>query len=369
MRRGLRIAAAGLAALAATALLLELSVAALVRAGWLETPPPAGPRSRFWDGEHPRFGVWHRPGAAILHESACFSVRYRTNALGARDRERSAVADAPRVLALGDSFVEGWGVPRAKRLTDRLEAATGLEHVNLAMAHFGPYQSLLVYRELGAALEHQLVLIGVVPHNDFTDLDYTRASGALAYRYRFRPYLVGHYPSYRHVDHREASWARVLRRHSYAWNALDHARTLLLGSDDPYGPRDLRSAAGVVRSEYYDYGEDQLDLLRFVLERLAAEAAPRPVVAFLIPTLADLERRAQAGPAPLGPALAAAVRGAGVRVIDLLPALREREPHPKRLFFACDYHWNARGNALAAEILRAELAGEYAVLAAARAAR
>jgi hypothetical protein len=355
-----------LAAIAGTLVLLEVSVAVLVHAGVLDTPRPSGSRSRFWDGRHPRFGVWHRPGASTLHESACFDVTYRTNALGARDRERSASSDAGRVLVLGDSFVEGWGVRRAQRVTDLLERDTGLEHVNLAMAHFSPYQSLLAYREYGARLDHDLVLVGLVPHNDFTDLDYDRARTSLAYHFRYRPYLVGSYPDYVHVDHREPTLQRLLRRRSYTWNALDRARVALRGSDDEYAPRFLDAADGPIRSPYYDYAPAQLDVLRFVLEQLAEEARPRPVVAFLIPTLADFERRQRAGPAPLAPALSEALEPSGVRVVDLLPPLAELEARPQRLFLHCDYHWNAWGNAYAARVLRRALGPEHRALRAAK---
>ncbi len=135
-RRGL----AWIGALAATLLLAELSVAALVHAGLLDTPRPPRGGTAFWKGHHPRFGVWHEPNAETVHERACFRVRYATNSVGARDAERSLDADAPRVVVLGDSFLEGWGVARDERLSERLESGTGFEHLNFAMAHFGPYQ-------------------------------------------------------------------------------------------------------------------------------------------------------------------------------------------------------------------------------------
>lgn len=63
-----------------------------------------------------------------------FRVRYRINAHGLRDPERSEARrpGTRRLLLFGDSFTAGWGVEHAETYGALLEARTGAEHINLA---------------------------------------------------------------------------------------------------------------------------------------------------------------------------------------------------------------------------------------------
>src|SRR5277367_3641662 len=84
----------------------------------------------YWADINPSFGVWHRPNSHFVHEGGCFTVEYDTNSYGARDSERALHSSAPRTIVLGDSFVEGLGVPVQDRLSNILEKDTGREHLN-----------------------------------------------------------------------------------------------------------------------------------------------------------------------------------------------------------------------------------------------
>ncbi len=337
----------------AVALLLEFSVRGLARLGIELSPPLPHSDAGFWDGNHEIFGVWHRPRAESTHTTDCFDVRYRTNSIGARDRERDARARGSRVVVLGDSFVEGWGLPVNQRLSNQLERATGIEHLNLAMAHFGPYQASLAYAEFSPRFEHDAVLVGIAPVNDFVDLDYELARGAPAYRFRYRPYLVGTYPDYAPRWHRESRLHRGFRRYSYAFNAFDWALHRS-GADDAYAPP-LKTGDGYFHSYFYDYSPAQFDLLRASLERIAQVAGGRRMAVFLIPAERDFARYGQSGPGPLAPALEAVAAPLGVRVVNLLPEMFQAESNHRRYFLQCDYHWNARANERAAAILQREL--------------
>ena len=81
--------------------------------------------NNFWADINPDFGVWHRPNGHFYHQGGCFSVEYTTNSYGARDVERTLHSSAPRTVMLGDSFVEGLGLPDKDRLSNILERDTG----------------------------------------------------------------------------------------------------------------------------------------------------------------------------------------------------------------------------------------------------
>ncbi len=329
-----------------------------VRSGAVDAPRPTYGHVGFWQGDHPQLGVWHQPDAEWEHAAPCFRVSYRSNSAGARDVERRLHSARPRVVVLGDSFLEGWGVAREERLSDRLEAATGIEHLNFAMAHFGPYQSLLVYETLARRYDHDAVLIGVLPTNDFVDLDPERARRLAGYDYRWRPYLVPEGTGWRHLDLREPRWRRWLRQHSWAFNAGLQASRALDAS-----PR--TAPGGPPRSAYWDFGERDVRVLGEVLARLVAAAADRPVAVVLIPTLADFQRLAREGTPPLPARLTPLARQLGFRFVDLLAPMARRTRSWARYYHTCDYHWSVEGNAAAAKLLPEALWQDfYAPLAA-----
>jgi len=352
--RGQRVARAALAAglsLLATCALLELGTMVAVRNGWLATPRPNHGDTGFWWGGHPTLGVWRHPDREGQLTGACYSVTYHMNSVGARDRERPRRADVPRVVVLGDSFLEGWGVEEPDRLSNRLESATGIPHLNFAMAHFGPYQELLAYEEIASGFDHEGVVASVLPINDFADIDLEVGSRIPGYEYRYRPYLVGDPPDLREVVWREPLLVRFLRHHSYAWNAIARRIDQWRQRDEPPTPPGF--------SWFYDFEDHQARLLEAILERLADAVGDRPLAVLLIPALPDLQRYSVVGAAPLSKRLARLGEARGFTVVDLLPAMAEKTRNWPAYFLPCDYHWSRFGNRTAAELVQAALARDF----------
>ena len=347
---------AALLSVLAGLILFEVATQLLVRTGLLMSSRPWASQDRRYV-DHEEFGLWRRPNTIFRHPT--LKVDYRTNSVGARDRERLEVDDAPRIVVLGDSFVEGWNLPTEQRLTNLLEHSTGLEHLNFSMGHFGPYQSYLVYRDLGKRYTHDHVLIGILPINDFIDLDYERARHAVWYPYR--PYLLGQYPNLKRFDYREGKFKNFLRSHSYGYNAMAHGYLHLRADTfDPYA-RPLRNEKGLVQSFFHEFSEQQFLRLRYCLELLVAAADGKQVVVFLIPAQQDFLRHHQSGEGPLYDQLAELGAVHGFHVVNLLPrmlrALPRSQPPWEAYYFRDDYHWNARANVVAAKILQRKLRG------------
>lgn len=98
-----------------------------------------------------------------------FAIDYDINELGLRDRPvppRSGDA-APRLLALGNSFVEGWGVPVEESFLrvaeDRLSAKTPVRIVNGGASGYGAAQSYLLGKELVPKVQPDAVVFFYVP--------------------------------------------------------------------------------------------------------------------------------------------------------------------------------------------------------------
>jgi len=344
-------------------LVLEAALHVLTMSGLVDIRRPTYTFSRsrplFWAEVSPEFGVWHEANAVYRHVASCYDVTYTANSAGARDGEWREHSGGKRVVALGDSFVEGVGVAYGERLTELLEGETGMEVLNFGIAgHAGPVQHYLIYREIASRFDHDVVLVGILPDNDFHDMDFEY--GKTVYRNRYRPYFVGEYPDYRLEYFRKdfelpaprraaRSLASFLREISYTYNAFSAVR-------NRRAVRDKRGAKREGRySGYYDFKDYQFDLLRYSLERLAAEARGKAVVVFTIPRLADLKRFDAEGEAPLSRRMEEFSRSSGIGYVDLLPLMHAEEEDWETYFLPCDGHWNEHGHRTAARLLRDEV--------------
>lgn len=114
---------------------------------------------------HPLLGWDKLPGAVDEYDRDDFHVVLRTNSHGLRDVERGySAGGAFRVLALGDSFVEGYTVELEQAVTRQLEARLSrpgcpVEVVNGATSGWGTDQQWLFFREEGWRYEPRLVLL------------------------------------------------------------------------------------------------------------------------------------------------------------------------------------------------------------------
>jgi hypothetical protein len=312
----------------------------------------------FWVDSNPVFGVWHRPSGTFIHKSGCYTVQYTTNSYGARDVERSLHSSQPRTIVLGDSFMEGMGLPDQARLSNILESDTGHEHLNFGTGgNFGPLQYALLYKSMAAAYDHTLVVVGVLPDNDFHDmsLSYWKSHG---WDGRYRPYYGDNFSIVYdgHFDpnagegawnHTEAFFRAYLA--SYHVGEYIHSRLYARGVGNYSG--------------YNDYDDLDLARLKNALEdiKATADAHGAQEAVFLIPRAIDFERLRTAGSNRLGPTMEQWGNQVGIPVKDLLPQMNAATHDFQSYFLSCDGHWAAPGAARAAQILEPWLYGGAAV--------
>jgi hypothetical protein len=119
------------------------------------------------------------------HTAVRLGASFRTNALGLKDREYLPVkaADAFRVLVLGDSFVEGFGLSNEDTMPKQAEGLLAqrpcqrrVEVVNGGVASYSPILEYLFLRDVGLALEPDLVVLAF----DMTDVHDDKVRGELA---------------------------------------------------------------------------------------------------------------------------------------------------------------------------------------------
>jgi hypothetical protein len=303
----------------------------------------------FWADTNPSFGVWHHPNGKFIHEAGCFSVEYDTNSYGARDKERTLHSSAPRTVVLGDSFIEGIGVPAGERLTDDLERDTGREHLNFGTGgDFGPLQYALLYKTMASKFDHNLVIVGVLPDNDFHDMsfEYWKAAGK---GNRYRPYYAEDfsvfYPGHFDPHAGDGFWVHV-EAFLRAYLASYHVGQFLVSR--MYW-RHLGPYSG-----YNDYTPVDLARLQHALEDIksTADAHGARTAVFLIAGANDFRRLHQAGTNRLGPVMESWGSQVGIPVKDLLPEMDARANNDYMSYFLkCDGHWSPHGSAVAAQVL------------------
>ncbi len=139
----------------------------------------------------------------------------------------------------------------------------------------------------------------------------------------------------------------LLRGYSYIYNAI--VRTI-----------DVRTVRGAMPdrntySGFYDFTEDQYQLMQFTLEKILEEAQGKKVTLLTIPVGNDLKRYDQRGAAPLSKKLKAFAQAHGIQYIDLLPLMHDKTQDWDKYYLPCDHHWSEYGSDVAFQILKDQL--------------
>lgn len=176
---------AGKAALAVVSILLTLGVLEVAARAVLGARPPgkSGEQLAYtqFDAE---LGWRNRPGATAIYRRREYETTVTINALGFRDIERPVAAppDRPRILVLGDSFVEAYAVELDEGFTRRLEAlasAAGCpaDVVNAGVHGYSTDQEALWYARRGGDFGAAIVVLAPY-YNDIVHNVRDRYSGA-----------------------------------------------------------------------------------------------------------------------------------------------------------------------------------------------
>jgi len=315
----------------------------------------------FWGDINPHFGVWHKSHHQYRHIFPCFDVVYSSNSYGARDIERRLVSGSTdRVIVLGDSFIEGYGVQYDKRLTSILEDRTTKEHLNFGTSgDFGTIQYWLQYKHLAKKYQHNSILISIFPGNDFTDNNIEH--GRKIHSDRYRPYLVGDYPDYeliyyvddltKSIGHpSNQSYAKgFFREFTFSYNLLGYLKILLRTKEN--NSTLIPDKSDRPNSALYEFSDQDFLKMKFTLEQIINEARNKKIIVFTIPTLGDIKRFDVDGVPPLNKKLKRFLEDNNVLYIDILSHLHSYTKDWEKYYHSCDGHWSEFGNLIIAQYL------------------
>ncbi|MEP6675413.1 MAG: hypothetical protein ABJA78_09665 [Ferruginibacter sp.] len=308
----------------------------------------------------PEWGMWHYPNQVIERKINCLNFTVHTNSFGARDKERVKAGDTNRVIFLGDSYIEGWGMNENNRLSNLMESSLNKEVLNFGCGWFTPTQEYLVYKHLAKDFSHSTIVWAILPFNDFNcdDTTYHEPDNYSHYQ----PYFEGEYPNY-HLMYREDSllkstfnkenykkppplsgkqkFSNFLSEFTFWYNIYQNTRQK--AEVDPFSNQGI--------SGYYDYKQSELNKLLFIIKKLKDEAIGKKIIILTLPVKNDFEKYRVNKIIPLKNSLDSFSRAEGITYLDLLTTLHLKENDPDKLYFQCDGHWNEYANKLASEIL------------------
>lgn len=150
----------------ASCLLTLLALEGVFRVLRLTRGPDSGTDPKAYMEHDPLLGWRKRPGARVEFRRREYTVDVSINSLGLRDPERGyqAAAGAWRVLALGDSYVEAYGVPLAATVSQVLERrlreqGCAADVVNGGTTGYSTDQELLFFRSEGLHYAPRIVVL------------------------------------------------------------------------------------------------------------------------------------------------------------------------------------------------------------------
>jgi lysophospholipase L1-like esterase len=379
-RLGLNLALA-LASIAVLLGLLEAAarVARRGRGGGRESSPLAQ-----YVVADPELGWRKQPGARAVYRQREFTVEVTINSHGLRDAERSYAAPPGvfRLLALGDSFVEGYSVPFERTVTQVLEAnlrrpGCPVEVLNGGTAGYSTDQEYLFYRQEGSRYSPNVVMLFFY-YNDVVlngrDSYYGRPKPRLVFREGKLeavnvplPRPAARAPVAAAPEHKQRSalleWVRerLQRGAPRAYNEL-----AVLG----LWPRMEAEAPGEELRVYKKGPTPRIDGAWhdtfFILQALAREVEARGarLLVVHVPNRMEVSDRDREltriaygmddqgwDPGRVRERLVGIGGRIGFPVLDLAPALRAEEGPWSGPYYAFDPHWNALGHRVAARQL------------------
>jgi hypothetical protein len=311
-------------------------------------------------------GGFREPGVHP-NRSGEFSVQVHVNRERFVDHEWGAPSSTvPRVLVIGDSFVEAAQVELEQGFGRVLQAAltrergAPVEVLSLGVPGAGTTTALGLLEQYAPDLQPDLVVLGLLVSNDVLN------NHPLLEPKRDKPFFRledGHLIPTTAERTLDQAWRRsVLWPHSHAWRLL--ARTVVsrrmahesleAGEGMPIDLRVHDPAGGVVWDEAWALTDA---LVGAMAQRCAARDVSFATVVFpsqVEATTGGRQAATRAWPAlaawdlGLAPQRAAALAAQHGPALDLTPVLSAADGEPP-LYYPVDGHWTPRGHRLAAE--------------------
>ncbi|MDH7448056.1 hypothetical protein [Aquimarina sp. 2201CG14-23] len=311
----------------------------------------------FWNDSDSTFGVWRKPYHEYMHITSCFNINYKANSIGARDIERELNSSRKRVIVIGDSFTEGWGVEIKDRFSNQLENISQLEFINMGVSRFGLTQEYLLYKNKAKKYDHDAILWALFPENDVIDDDLSYMTSI--HKNQYKPFWKGEYPNYKLVYGPDAykegmqsmgslgGWKGILKNFTYTYHFYRYIKLRYIG----YTVFQRESHLG--KSGHFRLSNEQWNRIKYNIEKLLIESKGKQVNIITIPSKYDIVKyKKEQLDVPLRDSLDVLSAQLGFSYYDLLKEFKKDDLlNQQELYFDCDDHWNVEGHKWAAKVI------------------
>lgn len=327
------------------------------------------------------FGAWHYTNTTTRHIGPCWNVEYQFNSYGARDDEKQKESVKKRILFLGDSFIEGYGIEKDKRLSNLVEKSMDVECLNFGTSgSFGTTQMRLLYETKAKDFSHDAVVLSFFPFNDLLDDNYEFGKSFFFTQNRYRPYLIKDstqkYKLIYHLDAVEKSEAypdsimkrtrRDLFKDIYYSKAgfIDKVATWVTNFTYTGAMADFiinrlkfkqSGTEGSYKSDVFSQKNTQaMELFYYNVGKIKSVAGQKPLIVLLIPHPLDLIEYKKTGKSVLRDDLLQYCQSENIHMVDLLEEFAKSEAVAD-YFLPCDGHWSEKGNEFVKELLKKKI--------------
>ena len=353
-----------------------LAVLVVLEVGLRAAYPQIFPRPRIWRYDT-HLGWEHIPEARATWEGRDFNVPVEINSKGLRDREYEyrKAERVFRILAFGDSYLEGWGARQEDVVTEVLERHLNdrndgipYEVINCGVAGYGTDQELLFFQREGIRYDPDLILLFFYVNDVWNNYSNRGIGSERGYKPYFEIARNGKLilrgvpvPKTSYWESEKPKGFRGFlrsRSHLHAFimdrisgqGLVEQSRRYYAGLYAPARPTAAQRAWRMTDELLRAFGE------------ACAEAEAELMVVF-VPArlqihLEDWERRRKGlrleGEFDLtlpNRTVAQICKRTRIRFLDLMPEFRRRAAENTPLFHPHDTHWNEEGHRLAAELL------------------
>ena len=286
-------------------------------------------------------GFVHEPNSSFVLKNNCIDVTYSFNSLGFLDTERPEKSKQKRILFLGDSFTEGYGVSIENRTSNILENLIKTPCINCALTDKGPAQYQEIYRKYSSKYTHDALVIALYPANDFID------DNAEQYKTFYRPYWkkvneewVFINPGKENTDKQKPNiFKRILLNFTYSYNLYLYLKS------------SLKHESNINEIGHFNFSEADWERLEQSIKTIRILAPGKEILLYTIPSKTEIALT-NLNESPLFDKLKLLCESIDIQFLNLASQIASLELSEKEsLYKTCDTHWSEKGNKYAANYI------------------
>lgn len=337
----------------------------------------AGMQSNSFIAKNGYWTVWHHVNNTTSIQNPCFEGDYVTNQYGMKDGP--VAADTRKIALIGDSYVEGFGVPNTATMSYYLDSMLGgqFDALNFGCSGgFSNVQELSLYENFASGFAPEVVFLFFLNYNDFFDNLDSKQAGLINDEGEFTYARAKSFEAMvEYVAHRSnpVAYDNSISGLYTAQAVLKGVKVLGAMSAGAVGGRtDYSNALAEVYAPNQNPAVDEgREIFSKCLERFKMlcnrDSAELVLVQLPDPFQTDPDWLQKAG-AEIGQTLdpelpnrqiAAICSELNVRYLDMYPLAKDyiatRDLEFPYIYNACDRHFNPEGNQFTAQVLMSYL--------------